>query len=184
MIPDVRVFNGKPFLEAEGKVLYRYKTIAQTGDHAWRIRFLSVDSPYKQGVAFNLSRTFKGKLFLNGKRLAKPKKASESLMVFEEGSFPDNSFEFRLSVEEGSVSISCASDMLGDYCDLDRLSALLKKDASPTRSYVSGFTAGAYGNKCNAFWIEPLSESRYRYHCNDHAADDDFDDMVFELEIL
>ena len=43
------------------------------------------------------------------------------------------------------------------------------------------FSAGhLYGN---AFWMEQLSDNRYRFYCNDHRMDDDFDDLIFDLEI-
>ena len=184
MIPCNRAFNQKSFYEHEGKTYYRYRIIAEEGEHLLRFRFLHVDSPYKQGIVFTLSREFKGKLFLNGKRLAKPRRASESLLVVEEGSFPDNTFELKMLVESGSVLISSASDLLGDYPSLRNLPVMKDKDMEAMRSYVSGFTAGAYGDSANAFWIEEAAENRFIYHCNDHAKDDDFDDMLFEIEVM
>ena len=173
MIPCNRAFNQKSFYEHEGKTYYRYRIIAEEGEHLLRFRFLHVDSPYKQGIVFTLSREFKGKLFLNGKSLAKPRRASESLLVVEEGSFPDNTFELKMLVESGSVLISSASDLLGDYPSLRNLPAMKDKDMEAMRSYVSGFTAGAYGDSANAFWIEEAAANRFIYHCNDHAKDDD-----------
>lgn len=32
--------------------------------------------------------------------------------------------------------------------------------------------------------LEKISESKIIFHCNDHEFDDDFDDLVFEMEIL
>jgi len=36
----------------------------------------------------------------------------------------------------------------------------------------------------NAFWIEQLSDTCQRFHCNDHKMDDDFDDLIFDMEII
>lgn len=183
MIPNNRAFNQKSSFECDGKVYYRYRTLAEIGKHVLKIRFLHVDSPYKQGVVFSLSKEFKGKVFFNGKRLAKPKRASESLLVVEEGSMQNNEFELKLYIECGCVLISSASDLLGDYPSWRDLPAMKDKNMEAMRSYVSGFTAGAFGDKANAFWVEQVTENRCLYHCNDHAKDDDFDDMVFEVEL-
>ncbi|MBU1094318.1 MAG: hypothetical protein KKH01_07645 [Firmicutes bacterium] len=39
------------------------------------------------------------------------------------------------------------------------------------------------GNGNFAMMKERISETRVRYYCNDIAPDDDFDDLIFELEI-
>ena len=45
--------------------------------------------------------------------------------------------------------------------------------------FTSGFSAAnIYGN---AFGVEKLSENLYRFHCNDHRMDDDFDDLIFDI---
>ena len=31
--------------------------------------------------------------------------------------------------------------------------------------------------------VEAFSKNLYRFHCNDHRMDDDFDDLLFDLEI-
>lgn len=43
------------------------------------------------------------------------------------------------------------------------------------------FTSGSFGN---AFWIEKLSPTHSRFYCNDHEYDDDFDDLIFEVEVI
>ena len=50
----------------------------------------------------------------------------------------------------------------------------------PDESKTESFTGGSYAN---AFWIEELGGCVYRFHCNDHEMDDDFNDFVFELEV-
>lgn len=88
-----------------------------------------------------------------------------------------------LDVLDGYFVLANASDYLDDYPALiDRLSQQTGRSREQFRgnSYTSGFTASnLYGN---AFWVEELSKNLYRFHCNDHRMDDDFDDMIFDLE--
>ena len=35
-----------------------------------------------------------------------------------------------------------------------------------------------------AIYIEELGENKYRFNCNDHEIDDDFDDLIYEMEIV
>ena len=76
------------------------------------------------------------------------------------------------------------SDFLDDYPEMiEKISAQTGRTRDQFRgcSYTSGFSAGhLYGN---AFWMDQHSDNRYRFYCNDHKMDDDFDDLVFDLEI-
>ena len=102
----------------------------------------------------------------------------------------DQSIEFEFGIimdfdiAEGYVRLANASDFLDDYPEMiEKISAQTGRTRDQFRgcSYTSGFSAGyLYGN---AFWMEQLSDNRYRFHCNDHQMDDDFDDLIFDLEI-
>ena len=48
------------------------------------------------------------------------------------------------------------------------------------RPEIKTFTCGAFGN---AFWIETIAPNHLRFHCNDHEYDDDFDDLIFDMQI-
>ncbi len=183
MIPNNRAFNGKSYYEFNGKRIFRYQDIQMTGDFELKIKFISVDSPHKQGVALSFfgKPRFVGDVFLNGKRFERHR-IKEPYYVFEEGVFQDNEFTLRIHIENGGVAISNASDIVGDYPGLaEKLSSFTGREHGEIKSFTSGFTAVTlYGN---AFWYERISENRYRYYCNDHTLDDDFDDLIFEMEI-
>jgi len=91
---------------------------------------------------------------------------------------------FDLEIIEGYICLANASDFLDDYPELiGRISTQTGRTREQFRgcSYTSGFDgSGLYGN---AFWIERISDSKYRFHCNDHKMDDDFNDLIFDLEI-
>lgn len=104
--------------------------------------------------------------------------------VIREGYYDGNEFEIELLLETGFISFSSASNFLGDYPGLvDMAAQKTGKEVKQLESkgFTSGFTAASwYGN---AFWMETLHDKHYRFHCNDHFMDDDFDDLVFDVMV-
>jgi len=184
VISTNRAFDGRQKIEADEKAYYRSYRIERQGKYRLVIRIISIDSEYDQGIAFTFSRTprFKGSLILNGQKFV-PEKRQQNYVV--PVAYPEkNELEMDLDVLDGYFVLSSASDYLDDYPALiDRISRQTGRSREQFRgnSYTSGFTASnLYGN---AFWIEAFSKNRYRFHCNDHQMDDDFDDLIFDLEI-
>lgn len=184
MIPTNRAFDGRQKIEADEKAYYRSYRIERQGKYRLVIRIISIDSEYDQGIAFTFSRTprFKGSLILNGQKFV-PEKRQQYYVV--PVAYPEkNELVMDLDVLDGYFVLASASDYLDDYPTLiDRISQQTGRSREQFRgnSYTSGFTASnLYGN---AFWIEAFSKNRYRFHCNDHRMDDDFDDLIFDLEI-
>ena len=186
MIPNDRTFNGRSYFQEGGKTFFRFQRIEEKGHYQFKIKFVSVNSPYKQGIAFKFSSKpeFKGEIIINGVRLEKPKKKRLNYVI-EEALFKENEFVAELLLIEGFVVFCNASDILGDYPGLvDKVAELTGKPAEQFegKGYTSGFSAAnMYGN---AFWVEVLSDNRYRFHCNDHKLDDDFDDLIFDVEVV
>lgn len=156
MIPNDKSFNGKSSVQCDNRYYYRWHSIQATGDYQLRFRIVQTNSPHKQGIAVFFSK-FKGTLALNGKLLP-VLKSKFAHYTFREDEFPDREFELSLHVEEGNLVIGNASE----------------------KPETGLFTCGAFG--C-AFWIELLNENTYRFHCNDHEYDDDFDDFIFDMSI-
>ena len=184
MLPTNRAFNGRQNIEVDGKVYYRSYRIERQGKYRLVIRIISINSEYNQGIAFTFSRTpkYKGTLFLNGQKFV-PEKRQQNYVV--PVAYPEkNELVMDLDVLDGYVVLANASDYLDDYPALiDRISQQTGRSREQFRgnSYTSGFTASnLYGN---AFWVESFSKNLYRFHCNDHQMDDDFDDLIFDLEI-
>lgn len=184
MLPTNRAFNGRPSVEVDGKVYYRFYRIETQGKYRLVIRIISINSEYNQGIAFSFSRTpkFKGTLFLNGHKFVPEKRDRHYVFPV---TYPEkNEIVMDLDLLEGYFFLANASDFLDDYPDLiEKISQQTGRSREQFRgcSYTSGFTASnLYGN---AFWVESLSKNLYRFHCNDHRMDDDFDDLIFDLEI-
>ena len=184
MIPNNHTFNGKETFEHDGKVFYRSYKIEQHGRFQLKLQVVSIKSAYRQAIAFSLSSSpkFKGTLLINGQKFIPEKKNSNYVMPV---AFPDKiEITMDFDVVEGYIRIANASDFLDDYPELiERISQQTGRSREQFRgnSYTSGFTAAhLYGN---AFWVESLSKNRYRFHCNDHKMDDDFDDLIFDLEM-
>lgn len=156
MIPNSRAFDGKTFFEYEGKTFYRWHHIRKTGSYTLRFRIISTKSPHRQGIALFFS-DFKGKLWLNDEPLPVLKGKFQHY-TFKVGEITDNVFTLMVKAENGSLVFANASE----------------------RIEIESFTCGAFAS---AFWIETLGNDRYRFHCNDHEEDDDFDDLIFDMEI-
>ena len=185
MLPNDRTFDGKEFFIYDGKVFRRSYKIENQGKFQLKFKVVSIDSEYRQAIAFGLSANpkFKGTILINGQKFQPENKRLNYILPV---SFPDMAeVHMDFDIKEGNVLIANASDFLDDY---PQLIHQISKQTGRTReqfrgcSYTSGFTAtNLYGN---AFWVESLCENRYRFHCNDHKMDDDFDDLVFDLEIV
>ena len=117
---------------------------------------MSTNSVNRQGIALFFS-DFKGKLWLNDKPLPVLKGKFQHY-TFKVGEIPDDEFTLLVKSEDGSLFFANASE----------------------RIEIGSFTCGAFAS---AFWIETLGDDYYRFHCNDHEQDDDFDDLVFDLQI-
>ncbi len=156
MIPNSKAFAGKTFFEHGGKTFYRWHKICILDNYKLVFRFIQTNSVHRQGIALFFS-DFKGRISLNGCNLPILKGRFKHY-VFKEDEFPDNQFILSIHAESGALIIG---------------------NASETTGYM-GFECGALG--C-AFWTEQLSENKMRFHCNDHEYDDDFDDLIFDMEV-
>ena len=154
MIPNDRTFGGKSTFEYEGHTYQRWYYVEKCGEYRLHFKIVSTNSPYRQGIALFFG-DFKGSLELNGQKIAVLKGFKH--YVFHENYFENNEFTLSVSAKEGKLIFANSSD-------------------DPETGAAK---CGAY---CCAFWIEQLSETRFRFHCNDHESDDDFDDLVFDLE--
>lgn len=156
MIPNSKAFNGKPSYEFDGKTYYRWHRINNKGDYTLCFRIKSTNSDHQQGIALFFSN-FKGYVCLNGNDLP-ILKGKFKHYTFREGEIPNDEFCLTVHAEEGYLFFGNASQSPGS----------------------SRFECGALG--C-AFWIEEIGPHILRFHCNDHEYDDDFDDLIFDLEI-
>ena len=153
MIPSNKTFNGKDTVEYNGKKFYRWHNIETLGKYKLIIRFISTNSKYRQGIAL-FFKNFDGSVSLNGQSLKILKGFKHYIFKFND--FINKELVFEIELNKGYLILGNASE-----------------------HYEDNFTSGAFG--C-AFWIEDISNKCTRFHCNDHEYDDDFDDLVFEIE--
>ena len=187
MIPSNRAFNGKETFEEDGKTFYRSWKLLRCGKIRLVMQVKDIRSSYKQGIAFSVSSTpvFKGTISINGQNwpIDRRKRINHVIPVSQDA--PYDRLVRDLDIQDGYIRIANASDFLDDYPELiEKVSAQTGRTREQFRgcTFTSGFSAGnMYGN---AFWIETLAENTFRFHCNDHKMDDDFDDLIFDLEIM
>ena len=98
----------------------------------------------------------KGKIFWNGKRLKKERRRFPQI-IFEETWVPKE-FELEVILEEGNIAIS---------------NGCLRPTTETIACFVDDF----------AMIKEKLGEDKFRFYCNDIDWEDDFDDLIFDLEI-
>lgn len=127
------------------------------GTYILRFSFISSASKYNQAIIFHLI-SFDGKLFYNGDELEKPKNSFPQLIFSEK--FTSNIFEIKIVLNDGDLCICNGSDLLGN--------------GQIWRSLYGG---------C-AMIIEKTGKDSYRFYCNDYENDDDFDDLIFDMEII
>lgn len=157
MIPNNIAFNGKSYYEHDGKIIRRWYTIDKDGHYDIIIRIISTKSNHMQGIALFFN-DFRGTLRLNGVSLP-VLKGKFKHYVFRENQIQADGLTLSVLAEKGHLVLANASQTLGN----------------------GHFECGAFG--C-AFWTETIAENHFRFHCNDHEMDDDFDDLVFDLEIV
>lgn len=144
-------------IEYNGKKINAFYSFDRKGVHILRFTFISTNSPYEQGIILHLE-DFKGKLSLDGKIIKKPRGRFPTVL-FDQKSAPKQ-FDLQVELIKGDIGICNASDPIG------------------TGEIWHSMSLGC------AMIIEELGEDHFRFHCNDHENDDDFDDLIFEMEIL
>ena len=122
-----------------------------------KFTFISPSSKYLQAIIIHWD-SFKGQLFINGEEVKKPKTRFPQIILDEK--YTPKQFEMKVILHSGRFRICNGSDLLGDQ--------------KIWRSLYGG---------C-AMIIEEGENNSYTFYCNDHENDDDFDDLIFKMQIL
>ena len=144
-------------IDYNGKKVFAFYSFEKKGKHSLHFTFINTFSHYKQAIIVHLD-SFKGNIFIDGREIKKPKGRFPQLL-FDEESTPGQ-FTIDVVLESGNLVICNGSDPLG------------------TGEIWHTITKGC------AMIIEPIDENHLRFYCNDHENDDDFDDLIFDLEFL
>ena len=142
-------------IEYKGKQVSSFYRYDKKGKYRLKFTFVSTNSQHEQSIILHLDG-FKGKIFWNGKRLKKERRRFPQI-IFEETLAPKE-FELEIILEEGDIEIS---------------NGYSKTDVGRIDCFMGG---------C-AMIKEELGEDKFRFYCNDIDWDDDFDDLIFDLEI-
>ncbi len=128
------------------------------GKYILRFTFIEVNSKFFQSLHIGTGE-FRGKLKLNGKDELNVSSHVFANHVFWQATAPKQ-FDLEVELEDGYLFIYNGSDQHSTQV------------AATTFMYGCGIK------------FEKLSENKLRFHCNDHEEDDDFNDLIFDMEVL
>lgn len=151
------LFFGTRCILYNGKKVYRCYDVNKPGAYKLKFNFVSSNSIYNQAIALILYQ-FKGKVRINGVEQKLGKREFMKFHFFEKSEI--KSFEVDVELKNGAINICNGTDLDGDF--------------RFTHTLVRG----------SCFHYEEISKNRFRFYCNDYEPDDDFDDLIFELEII
>ena len=145
-------------IEYNGKKVHRFLKIEKPGEYLLKFKFISSNSQFSQAIDIHYGG-IKGNMYFLGENITK-RKSTFAQAIFFEDDIASRCFELELKLKEGWIAICNGSDRDGS-----------KRGCS---TLVEG---------C-AMIIEEIKQNHYRFFCNDFENDDDFDDLIFELEIV
>ena len=149
--------NNSPIIQYQGKTIHRFCNIENSGSFTLKFSNIKRASKNFQAILI-LFNDCKGKMFIGGQEKELPKGIFPKLLFWEDLS--PNSFEISFILESGNIIICNGSDPLG----------------TKERCH--------YLTKNCAMFIEECAENKLKFFCNDHEYDDDFDDLIFDMEII
>lgn len=159
MIPTHRTFNGTTEVTRDG-ILYSqlHRVISTPGEYRLNLKFISSNSKYIQSIGVCLFK-FKGTAKVDGDPVKLGKRTFTSLSFYEDTA--PKQFTVDLNVKAGDVCIFN-----------DAYNWWITDDKRPHPLFA-----------LPAMIVTKTGPYNYVFHCNDHEYDDDFDDLVFSLDI-
>lgn len=143
-------------IEYKGRRIYAFYRIEKVGRYVLKFKFVETNANHTQAIIIHLNE-FVGRLYINGEEIRKPK-GSFPQLIFDE-TYASQIIELEVELFSGNIVICNGADLLGE--------------GKIWRSLYGG---------C-AMVIEEIEENHFRFLCNDFE-NDDFDDLIFELEII
>ncbi len=145
-------------IEYKGKRVIRYFELNEPGEYNIKFVFIKSNSKFNQAIVLLFIDDFVGEYYLNDEKQQIRKKRFFKVSHWMDE--PDMTMDVKIILKKGKVVICNGSDPLGT------------KQINHTLSYGC------------AIHIEEIGQNKYRFNCNDHEDDDDFDDLIFEMEIV
>lgn len=155
-----QLFNGSKngIVEYDGKILNKYIKLNFIGTKKIKFTFVECNSNNKQLIVLSLDGV-DCDIFWNGKKYVVPETRFPTLDLDE--SFYGKEIELEITIKSGEIYI---------------YNGAIKKVGN--KNFVSFCCEGC------AMIKEKISQNISRYYCNDFEPDDDFNDLIFDLEIL
>lgn len=119
---------------------------------------VTTNSKYPQTIVLLFSNDFNGKIFLNGSEYKLPKKPFAKINFWTD-TMP-SMVEVEIFFKSGFVSICNGADPIGN------------------KQLCRMLTAGA------ALILIPSDNDSYIVRCNDFENDDDFEDLIFKMQVI
>lgn len=157
MKPFHLLFGDEKQIEYKGKQINKYYELLNPGQYTIQFTFKEINSMINQAIVLYLL-DFSGDFYVDGKKQIIPPKRFPGFS-FWFGTSPSE-FEVSIKLDKGKVLICNGSDLTG------------------TKQFCRSMHMGC------AIYIEEIRENKYRFNCNDHEIDDDFDDLIYEMEIV
>jgi len=157
MKPFSVLFDGKSQILYNDKLVSRYYLLDEPGEYLISFRFISTNSKFNQAIVM-IFNEFIGSYFLFDEEVQIPR-----IRFPKENFWADTSpseIRIKINLISGRIYICNGSDPLG------------------TKQICHALHMGC------AMCVNKTSDNVYRFHCNDHENDDDFDDLVFEMKII
>jgi len=148
-------------IEYKGKTVTSLYRIRERGEYELHFTFVSAKKEIPQAICLVMSYPFDGSIFVNGKEFKVPKKRFPRLFFWSDTWSKEN--DVKLTIRDEDICIC---------------------NASLHQENDDGSRVGTYWEGYCALYMEKLSENKIRFYCNDHEEDDDFDDLIFDMEIV
>ncbi len=155
MTPFSVLFGDNIEMEYKGKKIIKLFRFCEKGRFILKFDYVKSNAKNDQSLVIFFT-DFKGKMMVDGKEI-KPHSKSFPQISFWKGK-PKPTICLDLIIESGRIAIANRGQ---------------SEDSEFYHSLVFG---------C-AMMPEQISENKYRFYCNDHKINDDFDDLIFDLEI-
>lgn len=151
------LFDSVEEIEYHGEIIRRYYKLTDEGQYNIRFTFVESNSNINQAIVIHFV-DFMGDVWVENKKVDLTGNGFPVCSFWMDTA--PNHFNVQINMEKNGIVYICnGSDLLG------------------TKQICRSLRGGC------AMRIEQLTENTFRMHCNDHESDDDFDDLVFDMEI-
>lgn len=150
---------GSNEIEYKGKKILRFYKFERIGKFRLQFKFVERNSPFGQGIAIGFT-SYSGPIYVNGKKREMARKVFKDIYMIQEA-YPDGFYiDVKIRNDNEFITVKNCSDSIG------------------TGEFYDSLIEG------RAMYIEQIGENKLRFYCNDHEIDDDFDDLIFDMEIM